>query len=119
MSNEDDLSTTIRTLAERLQEAAKGLVTVEVRTLIGNAALSENATKGDQKVPLGTEGAYTACNMATGDITACFSDSVATSEQVQALHEEAVERGTKIFHANMELLKKLLLELLDKQRDGG
>lgn len=118
MPNEDDLSATIRTLAEKLQEAAQGLVTVEVRTLIGTAALGGLAGSEAEKLPEGTEGAFTACNMATGDITACFSDSVATSEQVQALHKESLERGTQIFRDNMELLKKLLLELLDKQRGG-
>ena len=118
MSNEDDLSTTIRTLAEKLQEAAKGLATVEVRTLVGTAALGSLGGEGGKPLPPGTEGAYTACNMATGDITACFSDAAATSAQVQALHDEAVERGTKIFRDNMELLKTLLIELLDKQRGG-
>jgi hypothetical protein len=118
MPNEDDLSTTIRTLAEKLQEAAKGLATVEVRTLIGSEALGGLAGEAGQALPAGTEGAFTACNMATGDITACFSDAVAKSEQVQALHKEAVERGTQIFRDNMELLKTLLLELLDKQRGG-
>ena len=118
MSNEDDLSTTIRTLAEKLQEAAKGLATVEVRTLIGGAALGGLAGREGKPLPDGTEGAYTACNMATGDITACFSDAAATSAQVQALHAESVARGTQIFRDNMELLKTLLIELLDKQRGG-
>lgn len=117
-ANDEDLSATIRTLAERLQEAAKGLLTVEVRTLVGTEALGSLARTGEAALPPGTEGAFTACNMATGDITACFSGGVAASDQVQALHKEAVERGTLIFRDNMELLKKLLVELLDRQRAG-
>lgn len=116
---EDPLSNTIAAVADKLAKAAEGLVTVEVRTLIGSAALAGNAGNDDIQVPQGTEGAYTACNMATGDIIACYSDKVAASEQARELHEQAVELGTRIFNDNVELLKRILLELIDKQRAGG
>lgn len=116
---EDSLSTTIQAVADKLAKAAEGLVTVKVRTLVGTQALSDIGSDGGMKIAQGTEGAYTACNMATGDIVACFSDKVVNVADAKALHEQAVTLGTQIFRANLEMLKKVLLDLIDKQRTTG
>jgi hypothetical protein len=117
---DDTLDSTIKSVAARIEEAARGLVTVEVRTLIGNTALAANASKANTiAVAEGTEGAYTACNMATGDIITCFSDGVAKPEQAKALHDEAVKLGTEIFRQNITMLKQVLFDLIDKQRSTG
>jgi len=117
---DDSLQTTISAFADKLGKAAEGLLTVKVRTLLGNQALAINASEdGVIDVPQGTEGAFSACNMATGDIIACFSDKVASADQIKQLHDEAVKLGTETFRRNVELLTKVLMELIDKQRTGG
>ncbi len=113
-----NLQSTADTLAEKLKQAAEGLVTVKVRTLVGDASFAANASDANITVAQGTQGAYTACNMATGDIVLCYSDAVMKPEGVKALHDEAVALGTKIFTDNLTLLKNLLLDITDKLRQG-
>ena len=116
---EDSLSTTIKAVADRLAEAAEGLVTVNVRTLVGTQSLAEIGSTDKIKIAQGTEGAYTACNMADGDIVTCYSDKVVNAADIKALHEQAVTLGTQIFRSHLEMLKKVLLDLIDKQRTTG
>ena len=57
--------------------------------------------------------------MADGDIVTCYSDKVVNAADIKALHEQAVTLGTQIFRSNLEMLKKVLLDLIDKQRTTG
>lgn len=116
---DDNLKTTADTLADKIRKAAEGLVTVKVRTMIGDAAFATNASGDNLAIAQGTQGAYTACNMATGDIVLCYSDQVMKPDAVKALHDEAVALGTRIFRDNLTLLKTLLLEITDKLRQQG
>ncbi|WP_431283565.1 hypothetical protein ACQW02_01780 [Humitalea sp. 24SJ18S-53] len=116
---DDSLQSTIAALTDKLAKAAEGLLTVKVRTLLGNAALAKIASEANGVEVLdGTQGAYTACNMATGDIVVCFSDNVTSVDQIKQLHDEAVKLGTETFRFNVDLLTKTLLQLIDKQRSG-
>lgn len=118
----DELKQAIAALAARLGDAANGLATIEVLTLSGNEALRETVREGVRRdgagrtVPQGSEGAYTALNLITGDVVSCYSEGVADAAVVRALHAEAVRAGSQALRENAEMLKTLLLELLQRQR---
>ncbi|MCC7283543.1 MAG: hypothetical protein IT556_14250 [Acetobacteraceae bacterium] len=94
-----------------LKKAVEELVTVKVVTFVGNEAFAKATGQ-----PAGTEGAATEVNMATGDITAAYSNAAAAGADVRSLHDAAVARGAEIFTRNIDTLKNLVLALTDRLR---
>lgn len=100
MPNEKDLNTLATSVYDKLSKAIEELVTLEITTTVTSD---------------GTRGAKTAINMASGDITASYSDDmVATGADARALHDAAVTRGTEIFTRNVETLGKVLVMLSER-----
>lgn len=106
---------TITQLLEAIGDAIKGLLTVEVRTLVGDDAFASGARLKDgdasKALPAGTQGAFTSCDMASGDVTICYSKEVVDVAKIKELHDEAVALGTGIFKTNLQTLTDLLKAL--------
>jgi hypothetical protein len=111
MPTEAELQELNNSAFANLKKAVEELVTVTVTTTVGNDAFAKTAGQ-----PPGTEGAYTAVNMASGDIIAAYSDKAAAGADMRTLHDAAVSRGTEIFTRNIETLKNLVLSLTDRLR---
>lgn len=111
MPTENELQELGNSAFDILKKAVAELVTVKVVTTVGNEAFAKATGQ-----PAGTEGASTEVNMATGDISAAYSNAAAAGADIRALHDAAVARGTEIFTRNIETLKTLVLDLADRLR---
>lgn len=109
---------TVAQLLTAIQKTMNGLLTVEVRTLVGDEAFAAHAAfkEGAASTPLpaGTQGAFTSCHMATGDVTICYSKEVVDVAKIKELHDEAVTLGTGIFRTNLQTLTDLLKALNER-----
>ena len=109
---------TIAQVLGAIGDAIQGLLTVEVRTLVGDEAFAAGAAPKDGRasmaLPAGTQGAFTSCNMASGDVTICYSEKVVDVAKIKELHDEAVTLGTGIFKTNLQTLTDLLKALTER-----
>jgi hypothetical protein len=114
--------------ADKLVAALEKLVTVTVVTSVGDGALQGELERvfrekhKDANPPpnmpefKNTKGAFTAVNMATGDITVSYAEGVVDMATIKTLHDEAVAKGTEIFRQNVRTLAEVVGTLYDKLR---